>query len=53
MVFILVMAVVVSLCEAFAEMRCTHAKETARASWTRNEEINAKLADTRNVLKQR
>lgn len=53
MVFILVMAAVVSLCEVFAEMRCTHAKETARALWTRNEEINAKLADTRNALKQR
>ena len=53
MVFILVMVAVDSLCEVFAEMQCTLAKETGRASWTRNEGINVKLADTRNVLKQR
>lgn len=53
MAFILVMVVVVSLCEVFAEMRCTLAKGTGRVLWIKKEEINVKLADTRNVLKQR
>lgn len=34
-------------------MLCTRAREMVRVSWTRKDEINAKLADTRNVLTQR
>ena len=42
-----------SLCEVCGEMLCTRAREMEHASLTRKEEINVKLADIKNVLKQK